>query len=236
MSIPPNLNCLVVDDEPPARAVIRNYIARIPQLKLVGECANAIEAFSILREHPVDIIFLDIKMPQMKGTDFVKSLKTPPKIIITTAYTEYALEGYELDIVDYLVKPIEFERFMKAVNKILLQKDVLHTAPASEKKRHFFYFRADRKMVKIFLADIYYIESLKEYVKIVAKNQTIITKNSITSLESILPPDSFLRIQRSFIVSVDAISSFTNETIEIGKLQLPIGKLYRQKVLEFLNK
>jgi two-component system, LytTR family, response regulator len=236
MSISPNLNCLVVDDEPPARAVIRNYIARIPQLKLVGECANAIEAFSILREHPVDIIFLDIKMPQMKGTDFVKSLKTPPKIIITTAYTEYALEGYELDIVDYLVKPIEFERFMKAVNKILLQKDVLHTAPASEKKRHFFYFRADRKMVKIFLADIYYIESLKEYVKIVAKNQTIITKNSITSLESILPPDSFLRIQRSFIVSVDAISSFTNETIEIGKLQLPIGKLYRQKVLEFLNK
>jgi two-component system, LytTR family, response regulator len=241
MTVPSKINCLVVDDEPPARRVIKNYIERLPRLHLVAECGNAIDAFNILQEQSIDLIFLDIKMPQLKGIDFIKSLQWPPKIIFTTAFTDYALEGYELNIVDYLVKPIGFERFLKAVNKALplaekeSSGDETNISQKKEKNRSFFYFRADRKMVKVFLTDIIYIESIKEYVKIVTKNQPIITKTSIISLESMLPADSFIRIHRSFIVSLNEIKSFTSELIEIGKTELPIGKSYRPGVLKILN-
>ncbi len=239
MSSLAKINCLIVDDEPPATKIIKSYIEKIPRLQLVRECNNAIDAFNVLQEEKIDLIFLDIKMPQLKGIDFLKSLKAPPKVIFTTAYTEYALQGYELSVVDYLLKPISFERFLKAVNKVMPTKDEQSSEESDiikpEKGKSFFYFRADRKMVKILLSDILYIESIKEYVKIVTRTQTIITKNSIASLDSMLPNDRFIRIHRSFIVSIDEIKSFTHEIIELGKTELPIGKTYRQNVMSVLK-
>lgn len=232
------IKCLVVDDEPPAREIIRRYIEQMPTLELVAECANAIQAFTVLQQQPVDLMFLDIRMPQLNGNDFLKTLKNPPKVIFTTAYTEYALEGYELDVVDYLMKPIPFDRFLKAVNKAFQ-----HTAakqegsPVNEDKKSesFVYFRADRKMVKVMLQDILYIESMKDYIKVMTAAGTIITKQSISSVEAMLPEKDFVRVHRSYIVSLDKIKTFTSELIEIEKAEIPIGKLYRNAVLKMLG-
>jgi two-component system, LytTR family, response regulator len=233
------IRCLVVDDEPPARDVLRRYIAEIPLLHLAGECGNAVETLSVLQQQPIDLLFLDISMPQLKGTDLLKILKNPPRTIFTTAHAEYALQGYELDAVDYLLKPIQFDRFLKAVNKAYGV-----AAPASSfalpqkedlKKESFVYFRVDRKMVKVMLEDIVYAESMKDYVKVFTRNGAIVTKQSITSLEAMLPETSFIRTHRSFIVSLDKIKSFTSELIEVDKAEIPIGKLFRQGVLKVLS-
>ena len=234
------IKCLIVDDEPPAREVLKRYVEDMPMLEMMGECANAIQAITLLQQQPIDLIFLDIRMPQLNGTDFLKTLKNPPKIIFTTAYSEYAVEGYELDIVDYLVKPIRFDRFIKAVNKafpVQFKKQSFdELEPAEEKKNEsFVYFRADRKMVKVLLSDILYIESMKDYVKIITSNNSFITKQSISSVETMLPEKKFIRTHRSFIVSIDKIRSFTNEIIEIGKTEIPIGKLYRINVLKMIG-
>ncbi len=230
------IRCLVVDDEPPAREIIRRYVEAVPLLQLAGECGNAIEAFGFLQQQPVDLLFLDIRMPQLNGNDFLKTLKNPPKVILTTAYTEYALEGYELDVVDYLMKPIPFDRFLKAVNKAY-QFNTARTETVTEEKKSdsFVYFRADRKMVKVMLKDILYIESMKDYVKIFTDNGTIITKQSISSVEEMLPEKAFTRVHRSYIVSLSKIRTFTNELIEIDKTEIPIGKLYRNGVMKVLG-
>ena len=233
------IRCLIVDDEPPARDVLRRYIAELPLLQLAGECGHAVEALSFLQQHPVDLMFLDISMPQLKGTELLKILKHPPRVIFTTAHAEYALEGYELDAIDYLLKPIQFDRFLKAVNKAygaatpspsfaLPQKEEL-------KKESFVYFRVDRKMVKVMLEDILYAESMKDYVKVFTRNGPIVTKQSISSLEAMLPETAFIRTHRSFIVSLDKIRSFTSELIEVDKAEIPIGKLFRQGVLKVLG-
>ncbi len=234
------IKCLIVDDEPPAREIIRRYIEQMPTLELVGECANAIQAFTVLQQQPVDLVFLDIRMPQLNGNDFLKALQTPPKIIFTTAYSEYALEGYELDAIDYLMKPIPFDRFLKAVNKAFRQPAIKVEAPVAalqeEKKGgSFVYFRADRKMVKVMLQDIFYIESMKDYIKVITSNGTIITKQSISSVEAMLPEKDFVRTHRSFIVSTCHIKSFTSELIEIHNTELPIGKLFRNEVLKMIG-
>lgn len=242
------IRCLIVDDEPPAREVIRRYVQEIPTLHLVAECANAVQALTILQQQPIDLIFLDIRMPQLDGTTFLKTLKNPPKVIFTTAYAEYALEGYELDIIDYLLKPVRFDRFLKAVNKACApttsQAVTVPTSAASttatpppEEKRSdsFVYFRADRKMQKVMLHDILYIESMKDYVKINTTGGIIITKQSITSVESMLSEKQFVRTHRSFIVAIDKIRSYTNELIEIDAAEIPIGKLYRNGVLKILS-
>lgn len=232
------IRCLVIDDEPPARDIIRRYIEQVPTLQFAGECANAIQAFTFLQQQPVDLLFLDIRMPQLNGNDFLKTLKSPPKVIFTTAYSEYAVEGYELDAVDYLMKPIPFDRFLKAVNKAYQQASVKNNIniPVEEKKSDpFVYFRADRKMVKVMLQDISYIESMKDYVKVFTSNGTIITKQSISSVEAMLPEKNFIRTHRSFIVSLDKIKTFTAELIEIDKTEVPIGKLYRNGVLKMLG-
>ena len=231
------IKCLVVDDEPPAREVIRRYIEQVPVLELAGECANAIQAFTFLHQQSVDLVFLDIRMPQLSGIDFLKALKNPPKVIFTTAYSEYALEGYELDVVDYLMKPITFERFLKSVNKTC-QLTQLKTDPiiAEERKTEsFVYFRADRKMVKVMLHDILYIESMKDYVKVFTTNGMIITKQSISSVEAMLPEKEFIRTHRSFIVSTRHIKSFTAELIELQNMEIPIGKLFRNEVMKTLG-
>ena len=233
------IRCLVVDDEPPAREIIKQYIADTPMLQLEGECGNAIQAISFLQQQQADLIFLDIRMPQLSGTDFLKTLPHPPKVIFTTAHAEYALDGYELDVVDYLLKPIRFDRFLKAVNKAYqysrLKTAVEKTIPDQEKTDAFVYFRADRKMIKVVLADILFIESMKDYVKVVTAQETIITKQSISSVEAMLPENQFIRSHRSFIVSLQKIKSYTSELIQIGKTEIPIGKLYRSHVLKLLS-
>lgn len=233
------INCLIVDDEPPARDVIKRYITELPLLQFCGECGNAIQALTILQQQPIDLIFLDIRMPQLNGTDLLKTLKHRPKVIFTTAYAEYALEGYELDIVDYLMKPIRFERFVKAINKAFpllpMQqvKDVLQFPQKEEEA--FVYFRAERKMIKVLLDEIVYIESMKDYVKVITKNKTIITRQSITLVEAMLPENKFIRTHRSFIISIDKIKSFTSESIKVENTEVPIGKLYRNGVLKTLT-
>ncbi len=232
------IRCLIVDDEPPAREIIRRYIEQVSSLQLTGECGNAIQAFTFLQQQPVDLLFLDIRMPQLNGNDFLKTLKNPPKVIFTTAYSEYAVEGYELDAVDYLLKPVPFERFLKAVNKAYQMTAGKHessTVPEETRNDSFVYFRADRKMVKLMLDDILYIESMKDYIKVITKTGTIITKQSISSVEAMLPERKFIRTHRSFIVSLDKIKSFTSELIDIAATQVPVGKLYRNAVMKVLG-
>lgn len=236
------IRCLIIDDEPPAREIIRRYVQEIPTLQLIGECANAIQALTALQQHPVDLLFLDIRMPQLNGTDFIKTLKNPPKVIFTTAFSEYALEGYELDVVDYLMKPIRFDRFLKAVNKAYPLagataplKPVVSTVTEEKKNESFVYFRADRKMVKVMLDDILYIESMKDYIKVNTVQGVIITKQSISSVEAMLPEKLFVRTHRSFIVSINKIKSFTNELVEVDKTDIPIGKLFRNGVMKVFS-
>ncbi|THU36813.1 response regulator transcription factor [Niastella caeni] len=236
------IRCLIIDDEPPAREIIRRYVQEIPTLQLMGECANAIQALTVLQQQPVDLLFLDIRLPQLNGTDFIKTLKNPPKVIFTTAFSEYALEGYELDVVDYLMKPIRFDRFLKAVNKAYplnsstaISKPVVTSVVEEKKNESFVYFRADRKMVKVMLDDILYIESMKDYIKVNTVQGVIITKQSISSVEAMLPEKLFVRTHRSFIVSINKIKSFTNELVEIDKTDIPIGKLFRNGVMKVFS-
>ena len=234
------IRCLVVDDEPLARDVLRRHIEMMPTLVLTGECGNAIEAMSFLQQQPVDLLFLDIHMPQLKGIDLVRILSNPPKVVFTTAHSEYALEGYGLDIVDYLLKPIQFERFLKAVSKAFQYNKSAEPATATttneeSRKDPYIYLRVDRKMVKVLLQDILYVESMKDYIKVFTTKGTVITKQSITAMEAMLPEQSFIRTHRSFIVSVDKIKSFTTELIEIEKAEIPIGKLYRTHVIKQLG-
>lgn len=231
------IKCLIVDDEPKARDLISQFITQVPSLSLVGTCVNALEAFAKLQELNVDLIFLDIQMPQLKGTDFLKALHRPPKVIFTTAFSEYAIESYDLNAVDYLLKPIPFDRFLKAVYKAFPQgKGLQHYKPEPEENQgeSFVYFRADRKMVKVLLHDILFIESMKDYIKVYTVHGIIITRQSISSVEQMLP-DCFIRVHRSFVISVNHIKTFTNELIGIGNKEIPIGKLFRNEVLKQLN-
>lgn len=233
------IQCLIVDDEPPAVDVLQKYIESVPGLTLTGACFNAVEALSVLQQKNVDLVFLDIQMPQLLGTDFIRTLKNPPKVIFTTAYRKYAVEGFELDAVDYLLKPVSFERFIKAVNKVMQTQvqpagDPVELSDGS-KDGSFIYFRADRKMVKVFLKDILYVESLKDYIKVITSSRQIITKQSISSLESMLPPNQFVRIHRSYLVAISKIDSFTADDIEIQKKEIPIGRMYQHEVNRVLK-
>jgi len=233
----PVYNCLIVDDEPPAREVLKRYIQKLPMLHLAGECSNALQVISFLHANPVDILFLDIRMPQLNGLELVSILNNPPKIIFTTAYADHALESYNLQATDYLLKPIKFERFIKAVNRV-----VPRPAPAQAQSEslapfdnNFLYFRADRKMVKVVLNDIIYIESMKDYVKIFTSNGLVITKYSMAALEAMLPSTDFLRVHRSYIIANKKICSYTSNYIELSGKKIPIGKLYQREVLKVIE-
>ena len=235
------IRCLVIDDEPPAREILKKHIAEVETLELAGDCSNAVEALAFLQENPVELLFLDIQMPHILGTSFIRTMKNPPKVIFTTAYRKYAIEGFDLNAVDYLLKPISFERFLQAVNKVLQINLTVpnhnnnSTEAIQEQAHHFLYFRVDRKMVKVFLDDILFVESLKDYIRIFTATKTIITKQPISSLEELLPADAFIRIHRSYIVAIDKIDSFNADTIEIGKKELPIGRLFKHDVNKILN-
>ena len=237
------INCLAVDDEPPALQVIEKYITSVSSLLLIATCGNAVDALEVLQNNQIDLLFLDIQMPFILGTDFIRTLTNPPKVIFTTAFRKYAVEGFNLDAVDYLLKPVSFERFLKAVNKVMqlnIQLTERSTAADIPQKNYsadgFIYLRADRKNIKVMLNDILFIESLKDYIKVVTKEKTYITKNSISTIEESLPGDLFLRIHRSFIVSVKEIEAFTPEMIQIGKNEIPVSRSYRHVVEKLLNK
>ncbi|MGM9511758.1 LytR/AlgR family response regulator transcription factor [Larkinella sp. GY13] len=239
-----NVRCLLIDDEPHAVEIIESYIELVDGLEIVGKCHNAIQAFSMLQSMPVDLLFLDIKMPKLSGTDFLRSLRNPPKVIFTTAYREYALDGFDLDVVDYLLKPIPFERFLRAVSKVMrLEPQPMANGisepdqPPVEKelvpseRDAFLYFRADRKMVKVYTKDILYVESLKDYIKIITTNaKPLVVKQAISSVEAMLPGRDFLRIHRSFIVAIDKISAWSPSHIEVAGQELPIGRLHQKDV------
>lgn len=234
------ITCLLVDDEPPALDVLRSYIASVSSLELAGSCNDAIAALSLLREQHIDLLFLDIQMPHLLGTDLIRTLKNPPKVIFTTAYRKFAIEGFELDAVDYLLKPISFERFLKAVNKVMETSVKLISSNDNPDQQNnsndaFINLRADRKNLKVPLNEILYIESLKDYIKVVTKTKNIVTKQAISSLEEVLPKNNFARIHRSFIVAINKIESFTSDTIEINKQELPISRMYRHEVDKILN-
>ncbi len=230
------LKCIMVDDEPLAVEVLESYIARIDRLEVIGTFNNAIKAFEFLQQQTVDLIFLDIQMPRLTGLEFVKTMTHPPKIVFTTAYREYALEGFELEAVDYLLKPIAFDRFLKAISKIVPEAPVT-TEPLVRfsDEDPFVYFKVDKKMVKIRLGDILYIESLKDYVKVVTLEKEIITHQQISYMEHKLPENQFIRVHRSFIVAIDKVEAFSATDIEMGKYHIPIGRNYKNEVTSRLG-
>jgi len=233
------LRCLLIDDEPPALKVLASHISNINGLEIVAQCKNAIEALDVLHEKTVDVIFLDIKMPKILGTEFLKNLSHPPKVIFVTAYREYAVEGYELDAVDYLVKPVSFERFVKAITKVkrMMGKETLHhTDEYKSNPQAFVYLKVDKNMQKVFIDDILYIESWKDYIKLfLTTGKTLLVKQSISSMENLLSDHKFLRVHRSYMISVNKIESYNADSIQIAKHELPIGRLYKYEVTRVLT-
>lgn len=232
------LRTIIVDDEPHAIEIIAGYLKNFPEIAVVAECSNGINAFQVLRQQQVDLMFLDIKMPGLNGNELVRSLKNPPKVIFTTAYREYAVDGFDLNAVDYLLKPIPFERFLCAMQKVFAGMQtgtaavnkLLEVVPKPEPAAHhdiFLYLKIDRKMVKVNVDDIYWIESLKDYVKVILKDKVLQSKQKISLLEELLPEDKFLRIHRSYIVSIAKIESYQSTAVGVLGQDLPIGRNYK---------
>ncbi|MEY4107630.1 MAG: hypothetical protein RL181_1972 [Bacteroidota bacterium] len=243
------INVIIVDDEPLAQDVLETYIEKIPELHLSGKCSNALEANELLKKESIDLMFLDIQMPQLTGIDFLKTLSKPPLVVFTTAYPNYAVEGFELNALDYLLKPISLERFMKSVNKAAEQLErqrKSRPAPSGSAEEgtqeaiDFLFVKADKKLVKVNFHEIIYIEGLKDYVIIRMDSQRVITLQTMKSLEDKLPAQKFMRIHRSYIVNVDKINAIIGNMVEILEKgqpkHLPIGKNYRDELLDIVNK
>ena len=226
--------CYIVDDEPLAIKVIEQHLSKFNQFEICGSSTDPIEAYSALKSLQPDLLFLDIEMPELNGLELIESIQTKPEIIITTAYREYAVESFELNVLDYLVKPIPFKRFIKAIDKFLGLKVQNQPSPVSSRK-DFLYVKADRKTHKVELASILYIEGVKDYVKIVMKDQRILTKGSIGNFYKKLPQDQFTRIHKSFVVAKDKISAFSTHDVEIGEVEIPIGRVFKEAFLREMN-
>jgi len=233
------LRCLLIDDEPPALKILASYISNINGLEIVGQCKNALEALDVLNQHTVDVIFLDIKMPKILGTEFLKNLSHPPKVIFVTAYRDYAVEGYELDAVDYLVKPVSFERFFKAItklNRMMGKETISASVDYKSNPEAFVYLKVDKDMKKIFVNDIVYIESWKDYIKLFLVNgKNLIAKQTITAMENLLSEHKFMRVHRSYMVSINKISGYNGIAVQLETKEIPIGRLYKQVVMEKLQ-
>ena len=227
---------VIVDDEPLARKLIASHASKIEGLEFSGECSNAIEASNLLRNKIVDLLFLDIQMPEFDGLKFISTLKSPPAIIVTTAYRDFGPEAFELDVIDYLLKPIRFERLLKSVNKFFdRQANSTSKVVKSNDEGIFIYVRAERKIHKIFIGDILFVESLVEYVKVHLKNKMLITRESISVLERKLPAEAFVRIHRSFLVSIKSVVSIASDGVEIAGKILPFGRAFKQGALAGLK-
>ncbi len=231
------IKCLVVDDEPLAAELVATHINKTSDLELAGICHNAIDAAAFLQKETVDLLFLDINMPRMTGLELIKTLPEKPYIIITTAYREYAVEGYEFDVLDFLLKPIIYDRFLKGITKFHQRKlaslESVAT-PADIYEHAYKYFKVNREMKKVFLKDILYIESLKDYVRIKTDKESLITYQRISYLEEKLPDDKFMRVHKSFIVAIDKIASLGSNIVKIREKEIPIGRNYKMNVLKLM--
>ena len=231
------LNCIIVDDEPLAQEVLERHIASISELNLVKKCSNALEAFEVLHTEPVDLMFLDITMPVISGIDFLRSIRKSPAVIVTSAYPEYAVQGYELDVMDYLVKPVSLERFMKAVNKVMERINTAAataTPPELPTRVDYMFVKSDQKLIKIKFEDIEYIEGMKDYVKIYTKEKMIITLHTMKFFEASLSKE-FLRIHKSYIINLDGIKSIAGNEVEIRSIKLPIGNSYKDNLMKVVQ-
>jgi DNA-binding LytR/AlgR family response regulator len=231
------MNVIIVDDEPLAIEVIETYLSHFPELNLKAKCANAIEAFEALDANDIDLMFLDIQMPQISGIDFLKSLKNPPKVIFTTAFSNFAVEGFELNAVDYLLKPFSLERFSKAVQKFLEihTKKENKTTLLSEEEPDYIFVKADKKLIKVRFEDIFYVEGLKDYVMLHTPTGRIVTLQTMKSLEEKLPSDIFIRVHRSYIVNLKLIELLEANSVLVNKKKIPIGKNYKDELLNVIN-
>ena len=223
------IKCIIVEDEPLAAKVLSEYVSQVPFLELTGSFKDAILATEYLRENTIDLIFLDIHLPKLKGMAFLKTLTNPPAVIITTAYHQYAVEGFSMNVTDYLLKPIEFERFLVAVNKVKAAQGE-KARPTENQEKDFIFLNVQKKKVKILFSEIVYIESQREYIKIVTTKKEYISKMSTHEIEALLPSNLFKRIHRSFIVSVSKIESYTAESVEVNGVSIPIGRGYRDVI------
>jgi len=230
--------CIIIDDEPLARELIRGHVQKMENFEIVAECANAMEAMDKLRNNNIDLMFLDIKMPQISGIEFLKTLKNPPKVIITTAFSQYALEGFELDVVDYLMKPVTFERFFKAVNKYFSTRSNQEISLENENSMDdhaFIYVKENKKIIKIYLKEIHFIEGLNEYIRIHTDTRRVVIKSSLQAIEKKLPPELFIRVHKSYIVSIPRIRAFNATTIELENAKVRIGRNYKNQVFSALQ-
>lgn len=224
------LNCLIVEDEPLAAEILEDYILQMPFLRLVGRCGDALYAAEAMRETVVDVLFLDLHLPGLKGLDFLRSLQHPPQVILTTAYHEYALESYDLGVVDYLLKPIDFERFVRAVQKL---KSPVSSAATS---RPFHFFNANKKMLRVWIDEVLFAESLKEYVRLnLPEGKSLVTKMPLGELERILAQANFLRVHRSFLVAFRHIEAYSSGSVQVSGKEIPIGRQYREAVMHKLS-
>ncbi|MCL6524272.1 MAG: LytTR family DNA-binding domain-containing protein [Thermoflavifilum sp.] len=234
------LKCLIVDDEYPARVLLNDYAKKLPLLEVVGLCKTALEATAVIREQQIDLIFLDIQMPELTGLEFLQTLAQPPLVILSTAYADYALKGYELNVVDYLLKPFSFERFVQAVNKaaewfqLKQQATTGNATPSADASKPFIVVKADYKLHRIFYDDILFIEGLREYVAFHTNSGKIITLESLRNLEETLPADMFIRVHKSYIVNKTKVKSLYGNQLDIAGQWIPIGKLYRDEVVKHL--
>lgn len=229
---------MAVDDEPPALQLLTSYIEQIHSLQLIFHSSNALEAFHFIQHNEVDLLFIDIQMPSLNGLEFIKALFHRPAIIMTTAYREHAAEGFDLDVLDYLVKPFRFERFLKAVSKytqtVTAPVGMDYTQRIQPQEEMYMYFNVNKELIKIFLRDILYIESIKDYIKIVLAQKTIITYQRISYMEEKLPEDVFVRTHRSFIVNIQKITSVKSDRLKLGDEMVPIGRFYKKQLVEKL--
>lgn len=231
----PEIRCLIVDDEPLARKLVAGHVEKLSGWTIAGQCKNAVEAYEILMKEKVDVLFLDVNMPVINGLDFYRSLKDPPYLIFTTAYPEYAVDGFELEAVDYLVKPITFNRFLNAAerihNKINKEEKTETVSPVS-----YIFIKHFSKLVKVCFDDILYLEAQKDHVKFVTKNEELLAGMTMKEAEDLLPGSQFLRVHRSYIVSINAITAMFGNVVEMGKHQIPIGANYKETVMEKLHR
>jgi DNA-binding LytR/AlgR family response regulator len=227
------MNCIIVDDEPQARKLLQTYLSDIPGLQLVKICRNAMEAYEVLQTGEVDLMFLDIRMPVVTGIDFIRSLKFPPLVIFTTAYDQYAIQGYELDVVDYLLKPVSLSRLLQAVEKAKARVSAVKHSERTQEEHLF--VKQDNRLVKIVFSEILYVESMQNYIKLMMKNRELIISSTTKAFEEQLPAQQFVRIHRSYIVSLAAITAVRPGQVELGEVVLPIGNSYRENLLSLLG-
>ena len=230
------IHCLIVEDEPLAAELLKLYIEKVPDLALVAHCDSAVDAFGVLQRQQVELMFLDIRMPRLTGLELLKSLKNPPPVILTTAYRDYAVESYDYDVLDYLVKPIQFDRFLKAIGKYYQRQTTqapIQPPPPDTFEQAYLFFRVDREQQKVWLKDILYIEGLGDYVKVFTATGPMVTYERLSYLEEKLPEEHFLRVHKSYIIATGKVQSFGGSEVKVAGKRIPVGRMYKDRLGRF---